>query len=78
MKEFFVTFGCRYATEPHPYFNKPHPDGWLIIEAEDELSARRIAINWFPLAFLVGIRATSDFEIEVISIVEIDHLENTL
>jgi hypothetical protein len=40
MQEFFVTFGQRYAQEPHPVLADAHPDGWLVIEAESWDEAR--------------------------------------
>lgn len=37
-----VTFGRRYAHEPHPSFPGAHPDGWLTVEAADGLSYEAI------------------------------------
>lgn len=47
MIDLYVTFGMKYAREPHPTYPKAHPDGWLRITAptvEDafNLIARRI------------------------------------
>jgi hypothetical protein len=41
--EYRVTFGCKYAREPHPSFPDAHPDGWVTIVAPDEMAARRVA-----------------------------------
>ena len=39
MREFLFTFGVKYSDEtPHPAGG--HADGWFVIEAEDETSAR--------------------------------------
>lgn len=43
MKEFFITFGVKYAREPHPYFHKANPNGYVVVEAPSEDIARRIA-----------------------------------
>lgn len=40
---FYVTFGARYAREPHPKWALAHPDGYLVLEAEDEPFAREAA-----------------------------------
>ena len=40
--EWFVTFGQRYAHETHPRFPEAHPDGWLVVEADDYDDAREI------------------------------------
>ena len=39
---YYVTFGQKYSTEPHPKVRYAHPDGWLRIEADDEDQAREI------------------------------------
>lgn len=41
---FYVTFGEMYRTTEHPYFTNAHPDGYLTIDAPDELAARHAAI----------------------------------
>lgn len=41
---FVFTFGVQYASEPHPGTINgvtPHPDGWVVVEAPDENTARR-------------------------------------
>lgn len=38
MPEFFFTFGQKYLNELHPAGG--HPDGWFVIEAENETVAR--------------------------------------
>lgn len=35
MKPYSVTFGQRYAREPHPRWAAAHPDGWLVVWAND-------------------------------------------
>lgn len=49
MKEFYFTFGQRYATEAHP--EGGHPDGWFTVVAEDrdaarEKMAKRCGMKW--------------------------------
>ena len=41
MTTFYVTFGQQYPREPHPTFGKAHRDGWVEIEADDEMAARK-------------------------------------
>lgn len=42
--EYLVTFGVRYNTEQHPVIDHPRlADGYLIIEAPDYETARRLA-----------------------------------
>lgn len=43
MSEFRVTFGQRYASEPHPIWPEAHPDGWLAIIATDRPAAEEFA-----------------------------------
>lgn len=47
MKEFFVTFGKKYADKPHPNFPEANPDGWVVIEADDIGAARAEASSRF-------------------------------
>jgi hypothetical protein len=47
MDKFFVTFGSQYSVEPHPTHRTIHPDGYLTVEAETEMSARRLLANTF-------------------------------
>ncbi len=37
---FYVTFGCKYAREPHPVLENAHPDGWVELHAESAVVAR--------------------------------------
>lgn len=39
-REYWVTFGQRYAREEHPTFPAAHPDGWLVFEVADHLDHR--------------------------------------
>lgn len=43
MIEYRLTFGQRYRTEPHPHFDRAHPDGWVTIIARNADHARAIA-----------------------------------
>lgn len=45
MNNYYVTFGQQYRREPHPKVEYAHPDGWLLIEAEDIKTAREKAFN---------------------------------
>jgi hypothetical protein len=40
--KFYVTFGVQYAHEKHPVIKDIHPDGVLLVEADDYLAARRL------------------------------------
>jgi hypothetical protein len=40
MAKFYVTFMFKQADNPPPQFPQAHPDGWLEVEAADELAAR--------------------------------------
>lgn len=51
MSEFYVTFGIKYAREPHPTFAAAHPDGWVTIEAPDEIAARTVAFERLGIYF---------------------------
>lgn len=42
-----LTFGQRYATEPHPRFPDAHPDGWVEIAARTRWDARSLALSTF-------------------------------
>jgi len=42
---FYVTFGQKYAREPHPTLAAAHPDGWVEVEADSEMAARRLALD---------------------------------
>lgn len=39
MSNYFVTFGQKYAREPHPTFPGAHPDGVLRVVAKDGADA---------------------------------------
>lgn len=41
MTEFYITFGGQYRHEPHPAGDWAHPDGYLVVVAEDYSTARR-------------------------------------
>lgn len=44
VQEFMVTFGVQYNAEPHPVIDHPRlADGYLVIEAPDYETARRLA-----------------------------------
>ena len=45
MSNYFVTFGQKYAREPHPTFPGAHPDGVLRVVAEDEDDAHRLVFD---------------------------------
>jgi hypothetical protein len=54
MAKFFLTFGQRYAREPHPTFPKAHPDGYVVIEADLYEDAREkacevVGLHWSDL-----------------------------
>lgn len=40
MAKFVVTFGMRYADEPHPAGDFIDPLGWIEVEADDEWKSR--------------------------------------
>lgn len=42
MARYMVTMGLQYKREPHPYLSAEHanPDGWLLVEADNEINAR--------------------------------------
>jgi hypothetical protein len=55
MPDFRITFGMRYAHEPHPKAGlldfTPTPDGYVVIEAEDEFTARMAAFAFLGKAW---------------------------
>jgi len=51
MAEYMVTFGQRYAREPHPTFGDAHPDGWVVVEAADYEQARALVVGWLGSAW---------------------------
>jgi hypothetical protein len=44
LHEYRVTFGFRYAREPHPTFPAADPNGWLTVMAPDEETARALVV----------------------------------
>lgn len=49
--KFYVTFGQKYANEPHPKLPEAHPNNWVEVEAWGEMAARAIVhahlgMNW--------------------------------
>lgn len=53
---FYVTFGRRYAREEHPVLPGAHPDGWLLVHADNEEAARRLVVAKLGIrwAFIYG------------------------
>lgn len=50
IKDFYVTFGQQYREKDHPNpYNGvvPHPDGYFVVEAQDETQAMHIAVRAF-------------------------------
>lgn len=39
MANFYLTIGVQYSYQPHPL--KIHPDGYVVVEADNELEGRR-------------------------------------
>jgi len=39
LQNFYVTFGVKYRHEKHEHWPDAHPDGWLLVQAEDEPAA---------------------------------------
>lgn len=46
-EEFIITFGSQYRTMEHPTFPPAHPDGYVVIHAVDEPTARATAFGMF-------------------------------
>ncbi len=46
-KEYYITFGQKYRTEPHPKYNWIDPDGYVVIEAADKGLASKKAFELF-------------------------------
>lgn len=42
---FYLTFGVQYAVEPHPTLPRVDPDGYIIVHAPDEITAREMVIQ---------------------------------
>jgi hypothetical protein len=49
MGDYFLTFGVKYNSEPHPYWPECNPKGWVRIMARDDEEARTIAVERFGL-----------------------------
>lgn len=47
MENFYLTFGIKYPTEPHPYWTGADHSGWVRITAQSECFARLIAKQFF-------------------------------
>lgn len=48
IRDFAVTFGVQYKNQPHPILDHPNvADGYIVIEAPDEDTARQIATRLF-------------------------------
>ena len=47
MSNFYLTFGQKYAEEPHPKFALAHPNGYVRIQAENYEQAREFAFREF-------------------------------
>lgn len=41
---FYLTFGQKYRSEPHPTLRNASPDGWYVIDAPDEETAHELAL----------------------------------
>lgn len=46
-EDFHITFGRRYADEPHPTCPIVHPDGWITLRATNYYAARALAYKAF-------------------------------
>lgn len=47
MENFYLTFGIKYPTEPHPYWTGADHSGWVRITAQSDYFARLIAKQFF-------------------------------
>lgn len=47
LEPFYVTFGSQYPREEHPTWSGANKDGYFVIHAPDELSARKLAFGLF-------------------------------
>lgn len=56
----YITFGAQYSHEEHPKWPQAHPDGWLTIEAENEIQAREIAVA------LLGLQWSTSYTAETL------------
>jgi hypothetical protein len=45
LQKFYVTFGQKYRTEPHPVMETAHPDGVVEVSAINEDAARVIVTD---------------------------------
>ena len=48
---FYVTFGQRYAREQHPTMLGAHPNGWVVVEADDMTDARVLVVQYLGTAW---------------------------
>lgn len=52
VKDFYITFGVQYNHEPHPVIDHPSlANGYVVIEAPDYETARRLAFAVFGQKF---------------------------
>jgi hypothetical protein len=47
LQKFYLTFGVKYSHETHPYWEGVDPNGWVLILAPDEPTARALAHVYF-------------------------------
>jgi len=47
LNDFVITFGQKYRSERHPIWDKAHPDGYVIIQANTVEEARAKAFETF-------------------------------
>lgn len=47
MKQFSITFGQKYRSEPHPVSKLCHPDGWVVVHASSYEDARFLVSEAF-------------------------------
>lgn len=45
MTQIYISFGLKYAREPHPRLSFAHPDGYLAVEAPDYRTALATAFG---------------------------------
>lgn len=61
MKKFYLTFGVQYEQEAHPRGSHVHPDGYVVITAEDYDIARDLAVQLYGARWS-DIYTEKDFE----------------
>lgn len=47
MSIYYFTFGLKYASEKHPSGLPAHPDGYVVVNAEDEFFARETMRHYY-------------------------------